>query len=388
VHTASSHTYYSCLVLQLVCVPHAVVVESVQTKSGMKGRRRDGEGARTGGGRERPSVAGSRRSKDKKEELDEESVDDSDKDDSMMKAEASNRLAKFQEMLMAEDRYVDVTQLREAARHGIPKQMRGEVWKYLIGVAPNENKEKHFHKDLKHSREEDPATFQKIRRDVTKFIAKNPKLKSKVLDLQLGRLVRAHLHSRPSLEYRAGLVHIIGVCSAVVDKQFEVYVMFRRILDLNTYCEDENHNGKRLSIFLALLRRFLPSLTNLFLKEALSPNRWALLWIEDLLASSLPLKCTLRLWDTYLAEKDGWELHLYVCLAILALCEEDLQELDGEELTWYLQHLPSFDMDLVLLRARNMRKEALLTPGRSRSVMKKKRPKKDQNRSESYGHPR
>mmetsp|Transcript_31022 Transcript_31022/g.43471 ORF Transcript_31022/g.43471 Transcript_31022/m.43471 type:complete len:347 (+) Transcript_31022:140-1180(+) len=345
----------------------------------MKGRRLDGEGGRiAGGGRERSSVVGtSRRGRDKDENKDsDEESGDSNKDDSLLKAEASNRLAKFQEMLMPEDRYVDVTQLREQARHGIPKQMRGEVWKYLIGVAPNENKEKHFQKDLKHSRDEDPATFQKIRRDVTKFIAKNPKLKSKVLDLQLGRLVRAHLHSRPSLEYRSGLVHIIGICSAVVDKQFEVYVMFRRILDLNTYYENpDDHDGKRLSVFLALLRRFLPSLANLFLKKGLSPNRWALLWIQDLLASSLPLKCTLRLWDTYLAEKDGWELHLYVCLAILAMCEEDLQELDGEELTWYLQHLPSFDMDLVLLRARNMRKEALLVPGRSRAVKKMKRQK-------------
>eukprot|EP00466_Bigelowiella_natans_P014170 jgi/Bigna1/81603/fgenesh1_pg.82_\ len=368
----------------------------------MKGRRLDGEGGRiAGGGRERSSVVGtSRRGRDKDENKDsDEESGDSNKDDSLLKAEASNRLAKFQEMLMPEDRYVDVTQLREQARHGIPKQMRGEVWKYLIGVAPNENKEKHFQKDLKHSRDEDPATFQKIRRDVTKFIAKNPKLKSKVLDLQLGRLVRAHLHSRPSLEYRSGLVHIIGICSAVVDKQFEVYVMFRRILDLNTYYENpDDHDGKRLSVFLALLRRFLPSLANLFLKKGLSPNRWALLWIQDLLASSLPLKCTLRLWDTYLAEKDGMgaaslRLPWYSCSvfcvcvwdddedegdaddAILAMCEEDLQELDGEELTWYLQHLPSFDMDLVLLRARNMRKEALLVPGRSRAVKKMKRQK-------------
>jgi len=30
--------------------------------------------------------------------------------------------------------YVDIYKLRDMARHGIPDPVRGEVWKYLLGV--------------------------------------------------------------------------------------------------------------------------------------------------------------------------------------------------------------------------------------------------------------
>ena len=31
-------------------------------------------------------------------------------------------------------------------------------------------------------------------------------------------------------------------------------------------------------------------------------------------------ECTLRLWDTYFSSEEGWDLHIYVCLAILRQC--------------------------------------------------------------------
>ena len=41
--------------------------------------------------------------------------------------------AHFQELLADETR-VDVAQLREAARYGVPSSVRGAVWKVLMGV--------------------------------------------------------------------------------------------------------------------------------------------------------------------------------------------------------------------------------------------------------------
>jgi len=50
-------------------------------------------------------------------------------------------------------------------------------------------------------------------------------------------------------------------------------------------------------------------------------------WMNNLLTRELPLHCTIRLWDTYLAESDGFALfHLYVCAAFLLHWKEQLMQ--------------------------------------------------------------
>lgn len=49
--------------------------------------------------------------------------------------------------------------------------------------------------------------------------------------------------------------------------------------------------------------------------------------MNNLLTRELPLHCTIRLWDTYLAESDGFALfHLYVCAAFLLHWREQLMQ--------------------------------------------------------------
>ncbi|CAG8543227.1 3776_t:CDS:2, partial [Scutellospora calospora] len=47
----------------------------------------------------------------------------------------STLITEFEDILNAEV-YVDLDKLRESARHGVPMKVRGEVWKYLLGVNP------------------------------------------------------------------------------------------------------------------------------------------------------------------------------------------------------------------------------------------------------------
>lgn len=48
-------------------------------------------------------------------------------------------------------------------------------------------------------------------------------------------------------------------------------------------------------------------------------------WMNNLLMRELPLHCTIRLWDTYLAETEGFStFHLYVCAAFLRFWSEAL----------------------------------------------------------------
>lgn len=66
-------------------------------------------------------------------------------------------------------------------------------------------------------------------------------------------------------------------------------------------------------------------------------------WLNNLLTRELPLRCTIRLWDTYLAENDSFAtFQLYVCAAFLLHWKEDLmQERDFQGLLLLLQNLPT-----------------------------------------------
>ncbi|KDR16026.1 TBC1 domain family member 22A [Zootermopsis nevadensis] len=66
-------------------------------------------------------------------------------------------------------------------------------------------------------------------------------------------------------------------------------------------------------------------------------------WMNNLLTRELPLHCTIRLWDTYLAESDGFaSFQLYVCAAFLLHWRRELlMEKDFQGLMLMLQNLPT-----------------------------------------------
>lgn len=66
-------------------------------------------------------------------------------------------------------------------------------------------------------------------------------------------------------------------------------------------------------------------------------------WMNNLLTRELPLHCTIRLWDTYLAESDGFaQFQLYVCAAFLLHWKTPLlQERDFQGLMLMVQNLPT-----------------------------------------------
>lgn len=66
-------------------------------------------------------------------------------------------------------------------------------------------------------------------------------------------------------------------------------------------------------------------------------------WLNNLLTRELPLRCTIRLWDTYLAENDCFAtFQLYVCAAFLLYWKDNLmRERDFQGLLMLLQNLPT-----------------------------------------------
>ncbi|XP_008048734.2 TBC1 domain family member 22A [Carlito syrichta] len=75
--------------------------------------------------------------------------------------------------------------------------------------------------------------------------------------------------------------------------------------------------------------------------------QFAFRWMNNLLMREVPLRCTIRLWDTYQSEPEGFShFHLYVCAAFLVRWRKEiLEERDFQELLLFLQNLPTAHWD-------------------------------------------
>ncbi|KAI0024139.1 rab-GTPase-TBC domain-containing protein [Xylariomycetidae sp. FL0641] len=67
-------------------------------------------------------------------------------------------------------------------------------------------------------------------------------------------------------------------------------------------------------------------------------------WMNCLLMREFSVPNTIRMWDTYLAEEQGFsEFHLYVCAAFLVKWSSKLVKMDFQEIMMFLQALPTRD---------------------------------------------
>lgn len=80
-------------------------------------------------------------------------------------------------------------------------------------------------------------------------------------------------------------------------------------------------------------------------------------WMNCLLMREISVRNTIRMWDTYLAEEQGFsEFHLYVCAAFLVKWSDKLRKMDFQEIMMFLQALPTKswtekDIELLLSEA-------------------------------------
>ncbi|KFA62791.1 hypothetical protein S40285_03791 [Stachybotrys chlorohalonatus IBT 40285] len=92
-------------------------------------------------------------------------------------------------------------------------------------------------------------------------------------------------------------------------------------------------------------------------KEGVEFIQFSFRWMNCLLMREISVKNTIRMWDTYLAEEQGFsEFHLYVCAAFLVKWSDKLQKMDFQEVMMFLQSLPTKgwtekDIELLLSEA-------------------------------------
>ncbi|KAI9846676.1 MAG: GTPase-activating protein [Sclerophora amabilis] len=106
-----------------------------------------------------------------------------------------------------------------------------------------------------------------------------------------------------------------------------------------------------------LTMRIDSGLAKHFEKEGIEFMQFSFRWMNCLLMREVSVRNTIRMWDTYMAEEQGFsEFHLYVCAAFLVKWSEQLVKMDFQEVMMFLQALPTRgwtekDIELLLSEA-------------------------------------
>ncbi|PYI01067.1 TBC domain-containing protein [Aspergillus sclerotiicarbonarius CBS 121057] len=79
-------------------------------------------------------------------------------------------------------------------------------------------------------------------------------------------------------------------------------------------------------------------------QEGVEFMQFSFRWMNCLLMREMSVQNTIRMWDTYMAEEQGFSrFHLYVCAAFLVKWSDQLVKMDFQEVMMFLQALPTKD---------------------------------------------
>eukprot|EP00042_Codosiga_hollandica_P012820 m.29003 g.29003 ORF g.29003 m.29003 type:complete len:366 (-) comp40407_c0_seq3:257-1354(-) len=261
----------------------------------------------------------------------------------------------WMDMLSAEV-HIDRRKLVELSTNGIPAKVRCEVWQIFLEVYPLDKGQ----------------SAQQDREQCAAYASFNPDTSDSRSRVQqeAGRLRSARFAPLENYELRRSVINVISsyldryqqpfaldhiyLCMPFVSlgcQEYKLYAMYERLM-LRI-----NHNKNieaRLSQFLGLFASLEPALFQHFEAEALG-NDWAVVWLQSYMSRVLTASSVTMLWDRYLRDARGFDIHPYVCVAFLAKFREELEELDEDHLASFLLSLPSVDIDEIYVNAESFR---------------------------------
>mmetsp|Transcript_39251 Transcript_39251/g.94599 ORF Transcript_39251/g.94599 Transcript_39251/m.94599 type:complete len:290 (+) Transcript_39251:53-922(+) len=281
----------------------------------------------------------------------------------------SATLEEYKDLLMG-DTYVDLPRLRNLAQHGVPADIRSEVWKYLLEVSrPDRSEEVSYAKKLLDNYWEmaersyrDPRVLRMVKGQLRQSTpqwqsvldSKNREVVERVAACYIANCLQTQLPPNVALM----LPPFVTVCTG---QEVETYYCFHGLMCLYNTLMPPEEMGLRVARFVMLFKVIYPEVNAALEEEEVEPNEWVVSWLEILLCRELPVDNALRLWDSYFAAdtpEDGLLLHPYVCLAVMENIQGTLIELsERSEMLSTLQHLPAMDMEHVITQAQSIRDE-------------------------------
>ncbi|XP_075145570.1 TBC1 domain family member 22 [Haematobia irritans] len=298
-------------------------------------------------------------------------------------SEYETKIEKFQVLL--DSPLLDLVALKKLSWSGIPRKMRAISWRLLSKYLPPsgerrngvlESKRQNY-QDLRQNYfrvdspdESQQDTYRQIHIDVPRMNPQISLFQQKLVQEMFERILFIWSIRHPASGYVQGINDLVTPFFIVFLQEnlppgtdiekFDMGSLSEDIRDaieadafwcLSKFldCIQDNYIFAQLGIqekvnqLKDLIQRIDGNLHRHLQQHGVDYLQFSFRWMNNLLTRELPLHCTIRLWDTYLAESDGFALfHLYVCAAFLLHWKEQLmQQIDFQGLLLLLQNLPT-----------------------------------------------
>lgn len=278
----------------------------------------------------------------------------------------------------------DLEELRKLSWSGIPKSVRPTAWKILSGYLPSsldrrqptlERKRKEYfsfieqYYDTRHQLEHQD-TFRQIHIDIPRMNPLVPLFQLKVVQEIFERILYIWAIRHPASGYVQGINDLVTpffvvFLSEYIDNDIEVEncdlselpIETLQIIEADSFwCTSKLLDGiqdnytfaqpgiqMKVNALKELIKRIDVPLHKHLEKHNVEFLQFAFRWMNNLLMREIPLRCTIRLWDTYQSELNGFaDFHLYLCASFLTRFSTDIQrERDFQGILMLLQNLPT-----------------------------------------------
>ncbi|XP_030076703.1 TBC1 domain family member 22B [Microcaecilia unicolor] len=290
------------------------------------------------------------------------------------------RLEKFKQLLSSTN--TDLEELRKCSWPGVPREVRPVTWRLLSGYLPpnmerrkltlQRKREEYFgfieqYYDSRND-EHHQDTYRQIHIDIPRTNPLIPLFQQPLVQEIFERILFIWAIRHPASGYVQGINDLVTPFFVVflsehVEEDVENFAVHSLTEDVlrsieadSFWCMSKLLDGiqdnytfaqpgiqKKVKALEELVSRIDDQVHNHFRRYEVEYLQFAFRWMNNLLMRELPLRCTIRLWDTYQAESEGFShFHLYVCAAFLIKWRKEiLDEEDFQGLLMLLQNLPT-----------------------------------------------
>ncbi|XP_013195194.2 TBC1 domain family member 22B [Amyelois transitella] len=291
---------------------------------------------------------------------------------------SESKLERFQQV--HDSAVVDLHELKQLSWSGIPVKARAITWRLLAGYLPANTERRAETLERKradyknfvtqyYDAERDDDTYRQIHIDIPRMSPLVALFQQTTVQVMFERILYIWAIRHPASGYVQGINDLVTPFFMVflqeaapgeeldnfpLDKLTEQQ---RDIIEADSFwclskfldSIQDNYIFAQLGIqykvnqLKELIRRIDLPLHEHLQAHGVDYLQFSFRWMNNLLTREIPLSCTIRLWDTYLAESDGFAtFQLYVCAAFLLHWRERLMlEKDFQGLMILLQNVPT-----------------------------------------------
>lgn len=293
-----------------------------------------------------------------------------------------SKLDKFKAIYSTDD--MDLEDLRKLSWSGIPREHRPTTWKILSGYLPPSSDRRiltlerkrqeyfNFIDQYYDTRLQEPHkhTFRQIAIDIPRMSPLIPLFQQELVQQVFERILFIWAIRHPASGYVQGMNDLVTPFFVVflsehvqndadidnfdlaslpeeVVRQMEAdsFWCYSKLLDgiQDNYTFAQPGIQTKVNALKDIISRINNELHRHLENQHVEYLQFSFRWMNNLLMREIPLRCTIRLWDSYLAEsQDFASLHLYVCAAFILRFSNDLiREKDFQGLMLMLQNLPT-----------------------------------------------